>query len=147
MIKTTIGGLSSPGLNMALSKLNGAQLDSKTAYRVKKLHDAFESQMKKIRKAYTDEVVDKFAEKDEKGNLIPEQCPWGFKLKADVKQEDFDAANDEFHKREAIIDRPALTFGDLNGVKISAAEISALGDFLSDPENEEAPANVAQIRR
>ena len=149
MIKTTIGALSSPGLNMTFQKLNGAQVNTKTAYRFKKLHDQFEITMKKIREDYEKEVVSKFAEKDEKGKLIPEQCPWGFKLKADVKQEDFDAANDEFHKREAIVNRLPLSIADLNEVKISAAELSALDVFLVDPETvtEEDTSNVAQLRR
>lgn len=144
-IKLTVGGLSSPGLQMALQKLNGAQVNNKVGYRFKKLNDSFEIEMKKVRDAYTKEVVEKFAKKDDKDKLIPAQVPWGFELKEGTVQEEFDKANEDFHAKEIVIDRNPLSLTDLNDVKISAAELSALGPFFIDPEEQESPHNVAHL--
>jgi len=147
-IKTTIGALSSPTLSMALQKLNGAQVNTRTAYRFKKLHDAFNASMKQCQEKYKKDVVEVYAEKDEKNEIIPEQSPWGFKLKEGTDQVKFDEANKTFHDQEVVIPRPPLALSELTDVKISAAELTALNHFLADPEDTEIVSdNVAQMRR
>ena len=148
MIKATVRALSSPGLQMALQKLVGAQVNLQSASRFKKVHTKFEQVMKKTRDQYTIEVAKKFGALDEKGEIIPEQCPWGYKLREGVSQEEFDKANDAFHDKEVDIDVNPLTYGDLNRVdKISATELSALEVFVIEPPEGEEIGNVAQMVR
>jgi hypothetical protein len=146
MITTKIGELSGQGLGMTFQKLLGVQTTIGVAIRFKKMHDAYESAMKKIRSDYTEQVVRKYGVFDDKDQLVPDQTPWGFKLQEGVVQEEFDKANDDFHQQEITIDREPLTLADFREVKISASELTCLAPFLAedgDPSN----GNVAQLRR
>lgn len=147
MIKVSVGDLSSPALETALQKLTSTQVGVKAAYRFKKLADAVNTHMNWARDAYTKEVVNQFGVFDEKKQLIPAKTPWGFELKEGTDVQQFEKANDEFHKKVLTIDRPPLNILELNDVKLSAADLTALGVFFNDPETAVEGDNVAQLRR
>jgi len=149
MVKMTIAELSAPGLGAVLGKLSQAPLnDVKKIYRFKKLADSYNKAMNVVREEYKTLVVKVFGEFDEKGNVLPDQKPWGFKLKDESQQAEFDKANDEFHKREISMERDPLALNELTGVTLSAADLNNLGKLLVDPEdNQAAMDNISQIRR
>ena len=137
MIKTTNGVISSQMLTMTLQKIGQAPVASNIAYRIKKLLDAVNIKMKKISEDYKTVIGKKYGELDEKGEIIPENNPNGFKMKEGADMEAMLKDLEDFSKLPIEIDRWPLTLRDLADVKMSAAEVSALDCFLADPEAEE----------
>lgn len=100
--------------------------------------------LKKVRDEYTDQLVKKYGVFDEKGNLTPDQQPWGFKLQDGV-QANFDADNEAFHRRELELDCQPLGITELSEIRTSAAELSALGLFFQDPELIPTDEKIVQL--
>ena len=129
---------------MVLQKLANSPVSTQTAYRIKKLIDKVDTAMKKIADDYKATIGKTFGELDEKGEIVPEGNPHGFKLKEGVSQEELLKAVEEFGKTPVEIDRLPLFISDLNEVKMSARDLSSLDIFLQDPETGE-PAPVTQL--
>lgn len=146
MIQTQYNVVSNQSVMMVLRKLGGSQVNSNTAYQIKKLIDAVQAAMKKMSDDYREQIGKIYGVLDEKGELIPAPTPHGFTPKEGLDEAVLSAAVAEFGKKEITIDRWPLTLQQLVDVKLSAMDLDALGPFLADPEAQ-APAEVTQLRR
>jgi hypothetical protein len=139
MIQIAYEKISSPAFVMAMQKLTGAQFDVKTAYSVKKLADALQSAKNKVHQEYEKEVLQKYADKDEAGKLKqPIHLP-------DEVKDAFLAAQEEFGKRTLTIDRGRLTMDQLGRIQLSAQDLSALEELISENGLDE-PAQVVSLK-
>lgn len=147
MIILTYGQVISPDFCQAFAKLsNHTGFDSfKTAYNVSRLAKKLDSEYKIIGKLHV-EVVKKYAEVDDKGELIPyeEGGPGSFKIREGVKDEWLKAI-DEFNKTELTIDRYPIPHDQLEGVALSPQEIQVLDALFVENETPiEAPVSVVK---
>ncbi len=132
MIEVSYASLNNPRFNMAFGKLMNAPLNVKTSYQLKKIADALIAEQTKVQKLYTDEIVNKFGKKDEKGELIhPANNPAGFDIPEEA-MEAFNAANVEFQKRTFTIDRTKILLADLGNLTMAATELTLLEPFYTD---------------
>lgn len=148
MIKTTNSVLSNQTLQMVLIKIGQSQVQSKLAYKIKKFLDAINTEMTRVSKEYREEIGKKFGDLDEKGKIVFEPNPFGFKLKEGTNPEEVTQAIDAFNKKEVTLERDPLTLTDLVDIKISAAEFLAMDAFIADPaEMEMVHDKITHLKR
>lgn len=139
MLKLTYGQLLNNGFMRARMKLgNCARLKSpQVAYNVAKIHARFEEEEKLAQDLHV-KIVDEFAEKDEAGNVKPNNGQPGTFYVDDTnkpKLEAFQAKVKEFHAIEFEIDRPRVDLNDIAAAELSPVEINALEPILTFNEN------------
>lgn len=144
MIEMTYNQVSSFDFLRTIQKVAAIPTNPKTAYKIKKLVDAIQRQKKIISGEYQKEIVDTYALKDEKGELVkPKEGPHEFEVIPE-KREEFQTAQNDFSTRTFKIDRTPLTIDELGDMKITAAEINNLGPILADAE-ETAPTETGKV--
>ena len=132
MIRLKYKQVTDGNLIQALQKLVRTPLNTQVAYRVKKIADAYSKAREQIGKEYQEQVVEKFAEKDEKGVIIPDaESLGGFKIN-ETDTTEFVAIHEAFGMKDFVIERDPLWVGDLGDVKFSALELTTLEPFVSE---------------
>lgn len=102
---------------------------------VKLISDAKEA----ITKAFTTEIVEVFAKRDDKGQIVrPEGEPNGFDVD-ETKFEEFNKTQADFGEREHVFAWRPFTPSLISDVKMSAREIELLKDLFSDEEGPGIP--------
>lgn len=145
MIKMTYQQVSGFEFTRAMQKLAQTPMSTKVAYNIKKLADAMNKQREVISQEYQRDIVDKYAKKDEKGELVrPEGQPQGFDIDAE-KVEEFQKVQEDFGKREFTIERFKLTLADLEQVKLSASELTALEPIYQEHPVDTTEGNVVPM--
>lgn len=125
---------------MTLQKLAHSQTSVQVAYRIKKLIDHVNQKMKHASKHYQDTLGKKYGKLTEKDEITPTMNDYGFELAEGADEESLKKEVAEFGEKEVTVDRAPLTVRDLDGIKLSAGEITALDVFLEDPEATEHSA-------
>lgn len=132
MIKLTYKDIYERGLSLAWQKLATCnQFKFPTMYAVSKI----ESKLQKASKeadALRTKLVDKFAERDEKGEIkVP--VPGQVTIVAD-KRDEFQKEMDQWNAIEVVVDREPLklTDKDVEAAKLSAADLVALEALVAD---------------
>lgn len=117
----------------AMQKLHRANVPGKLAFKIKRLGDALEEKRKKIVSEYQTELAEKFAARDEKGQIKrPEGDPANFDID-ETKREDFLKAQQTFMTREFTLDIPPLKSMDLEQLsEITAVELKVLEPVYVD---------------
>lgn len=140
--KLTYMEISNFDFQKAMQKMESAPTDGFTAYRIGKISAALKNARKKITDEYKNEIVEKYAKRDADGkydenNFVPNEETLA----------DFQQAQDDFGKREIFIDRHPFTIADIKDIKLSSAEMTALGNAFdsSDIESKEARALMKTI--
>lgn len=138
--KITYNQASNPNFQMALGKLSQTPADPKTSYILSKITREFKKLRETISDAYKKELMEPFAERNDKGEFDPEN--W---VVPEDKREEFEKKQEEFGKRDATILRPLLTLGDIKNAKLSPLEMEALEPIL-DERSFEKPEPPAQLK-
>ncbi len=121
-----------PQFGQAMSKLVSTPVDQKTAYSIKKINDEFGVIKKKIAAEYQTEIIDVYANKNEKGELeLDKENPGQFVPKENMVTA-LEQANDAFWNKQAKVDRPRLYLRDLEQIKFSAMELTKLEALYVD---------------
>ena len=123
-----------------------------SAYKVKKLLDFLDRKGKEVQKRYLSEILEKFAERDEKGEIIYGEGNQGFKIK-EAEQDSYQKAQEEFDLEEFVligangVPASKLQLQDLAPITFSAQEIATLEPLvdLSSLENETPLAEVLPL--
>lgn len=145
MIKMTYKQFMGFPFAQAMQKLSNQAYPAKTAYSLKKLVDSMTIQRKAIQTEYQT-LIDKYAKRDEKGEMIRPDGPQSFDLDP-AQKEAYDAEEAAFGKTEFTIERPKLMLDMLGEQQFSATDLSALEPLIQDPEaHGTAETNVKSIR-
>lgn len=134
MIELSYEKLSNQGFLHALQNLAQQRMPVKAAYNVKKLCDAVMKARKEVGQEYMDTVVEKFAQRDDKGAKIEVDGQIQFKDETPEEKDEFIKTQDEFGKKMKQIPRERLVMGvDIPGsLETSAAELSVLDPVIAD---------------
>jgi hypothetical protein len=109
----------------AFSKLLGTPLDFKLAYRIRRIAGKIMAEFKHIEES-RQELFKKYGDKQANGSLkIPDD-------KAEAFKKDFDAILDI----ETDLDVVKIPYECVEGVKISAYELSLIEEFIGEPKPE-----------
>lgn len=139
MIKISYEKVVSGEFTMAMQKLTSTPLETKTAYAIKKLADGLQSARNKIQNEFEKQILSKYAKKDEAGKMIqPVEI-------VETMKADYEKDQTEFGKNVATIDRPKLSFAQLEGLKLSARDLSAIDELVSENGLDE-PAAVVSLK-
>jgi hypothetical protein len=128
--KMRLSQLASQEFKSALSKLMSAQLPIKTTFRLKKLVQNLEGELKLFEET-RHSIVQEYGEKDEAGNL--KQNEQGL-VNLDVsKSEEWQVKLSELMMIESTLELPKLTLSDFGDkVELSANDLFALGSLISE---------------
>ena len=141
MIEIRYSDLSHIAFNEAFGIIEGTKTDGFTARKIRKMKEAIKRARDQIAKDWQDEVVEKFAKRDESGNIkvepISELNPMGFVLD-ETKKDEFQKFYETFGERKAQIDRLPLNMVDLKDMRISARDEEILAPILDDADGERA---------
>ena len=118
---------------MTLQKMAQQPFTSKTSYRWKKMLDAVNAAKKKVSTEYINQIAKVHGVVDGE-NAAPDDNEYGFKLKEDVDADVVKKESDAFGEADVEIDRDPLTLADFEDMKVTPAELSALGAVVSDQE-------------
>lgn len=139
-IRLTMKDLNKGGFFEALGKLYHADLSPKTAYRVKRIGDKVESELKNGRLLHQN-LVKKYAEKDEKGEVkLTDGRPGTFTI-PDAQKEAFQKEQAELFDIAFMLKWDKLYLEELAETKLSASDLAVLSPLIVDPdggENEES---------
>lgn len=120
----------------ALAKLNQSPVGVKLAYQISYITKHIDRHIKQGREIFL-KLSDKYAEKDEQGNLVPDTTPEGnpirgtFKFKDDESKDAFKKEEKEFFEMSHDIPKKKININELEGhVTLSAQDISALSPLL-----------------
>lgn len=117
----------------AMQKLHRASVPGKLAFKIKRLGDALEEKRKAIVSEYQSELAEKFAARDEKGQI---KRPAGDEANFDIdeaKRADFVKAQQAFMTREFSIEVPPLKSMDLENLpEITALDLKVLEPVYVD---------------
>lgn len=124
-----------------LSTLHG--LDQRTAFRIGKIHQAVEKELKLAQNQFS-RVIEKYAERDENGEMVPRkegdrEVPGSYVIPED-KTEAFEKEFDEYLKNEFVIQQFRVGLSDLKPVSLTAADLMALEPIFFDDTESEKPA-------
>lgn len=121
----------------ALNKLRTMPFGTKTAYKISYISKHVDRHVKQGREVFQT-IAKKFAELDEKGNLVPEKdnndnpIPGSFLFKDDDAKTEFEKEQVEFMETEHVIPKHKLNVDELGSSQLSANDISALEPLFSD---------------
>jgi len=122
--------LSSDAFKSAVGKLSNASLPPKTAFQVKKLIQALESDLK-IFEETRNSIVNEFCLKDENGQ--PVSAGEGMVSLDMTKQAEWQPKLNELMTLESTVALPKFSIDALGDkVELSAADLFALGDLISE---------------
>lgn len=151
MITVTYGHMQEQNFAKAVGKIANftGYKSTKTTYNVAKIARKLNEEFKLLGTLHL-ELVKKFAEVDEKGELVnpPDRPPGSYRIRDEVKEEWFAACKD-FNATEVKIDRDSLSLEDLVGVPLSPMELDALEPLMAKRiENIKLvkPAEVKEIK-
>jgi hypothetical protein len=117
-----------PFLTQAISALGAASVKPTLAYKITQIGAAVEAEYDRFNKLHA-KIVQKYGKKDEKGELLVAEG------KAQIPTESMQAANAEFTELSEIEFtvpvRLALTELDTEGVRLSGAQLMALGEIIN----------------
>lgn len=128
------------------NKLKTMPFGTKTAYKISYIGNHIDKYVKQGREVFQT-IAKKFAQLDEKGNLVPETqertnpetgeaeqfpIPGSFLFKDDESKEAFMKEQEEFMNIEHVIPKHKLSVDELGDSKLSANDISALEPLFSD---------------
>lgn len=142
MIKLTYKQLSNYQFQTAMQKIAATPTNNRAASRIRHVIKATQVLIEKMGENFKKDVLENYATKDEKGNV--KYDTQGNPEIDTTKAEEFSKDQEEFGKREAFIDREALTSEDLQDTKLSASELLAIGDVFSD--DEPVKAQLKQVK-
>lgn len=131
----------------AMDKLRATNFKDggRNAYLVKKMSQALGKIRDVITKAYTVEIMDKYAKRDAEGNYRAESFQ-----PMDDKMDEFKAELEKFEARTAVLDRPKFLAADIREANLNAAEQEGLDCILDDSGFEalvkKTPAKPAPVR-
>jgi len=116
----------------AFSKLLGTPLDFKLAYRIRKIAKKIMAEFKSIEE-FRQELFKKYGDKQENGSLkVPE-------AKAEAFKKEFDAILDI--ETEVALEK--IPFECVEGLKISAYELSLIDEFIEEPKQMDSTISVS----
>jgi hypothetical protein len=150
MLKLTYKDLRNPqfmGTFMKLASFNG--VSTKTAINIGRIKRVIDSESEIAQEAYV-KMIKVHAELDEKGEIKPiEGQPNTFQI-PEANQKAFGDAFKEFEKTEFEIPHHAISYREIDGVRLSAVEVMALDAILVEEESgpkgvvkqSELPANA-----
>jgi hypothetical protein len=143
-IPVTYKEISNYDFQGALAKLRSAQFKDggRCAYLVKKMSQAIEKLREKVHAEYRKEILDLYAQRDEKGEYNEEQV----KI-IEGKQDEFKKALEAFEARSGIIDRPKFLAADIREAHLTAAEQEAIDPILDDTGFDQAGMKGQGLRR
>lgn len=120
---------------MTMQKLANAQTTGHAAYHIKKMIDHVNQKMNHALKEYKKEIGEKYGKLSKKGEIIQNmENDYGFELLEGVDEFALKKEIEAYGEKEVIVNRQPLTLKDLEGIRISAAELGALEGFVEDPE-------------
>lgn len=143
MIKLTYDQIVDHDFKSAVHKMATTPTNNRAASRIAKVTKPIVKAVDQIEKEFTSELVDTYAEKDEKGK--PKRKPNGSFVIPEEKAEEFKTAQADFGKREVEIDWSPLTFSDIEHVQLSPSEFDAINGTIFTEE--EPVAEVKKLRR
>ncbi len=141
MIKLKTSEFMGFSFSQSIQKLSSHAFPVKTAYAVKKIVDSLQRQRNAISDDYL-EIVKKYATKNPDGSIHRPKAedPNGFDIPPELLDA-YKAEEREFGEREFTLDRPQLCLSDLEGLSLSAAELSQLEPLIAG----EPDASTGQI--
>lgn len=118
----------------AIQKIAQTPLDNKTACAIRRVTKSLNKVRDEISAKYQSDIVEKFAKKDEAGQVIrPKENPAGFDV-AEGMEDEFVKAQEMFGKNEAVLETKAMTPELLKDIKLSARELEVLNNLFDDQE-------------
>ena len=122
---------------MALAHIYDQPMQSRHAFKFKRLMKALEKAKTKIKDRWIATVVKDYAEHVD-GKFVPEQSQYGFKVKEGVDPAALAQAVAEFGEQPVTIYSEKLLLSEFEDVKISPQEAEALEPFChAEPEEAE----------
>jgi hypothetical protein len=129
--------------NTVMQKLVRTQTNNKAATHIKQVSKRVDAGRKKIHEEYMTEIVPKYAKKNEDGTIDRtggNEGDLNFFTPKDELMQEFLKAQEEFGKRELVIDWRPLTPSCLEDVSISAHELDAIGEVYTEEEGPGVPS-------
>ena len=137
-IKLTNEQLNNIQFLQSLNKIANMSLPIKTSYKISYIKDKVDRHTRQGREIFHN-VAKKYAELDEKGNLVPETdprtnnpIPGSFKFKSDEAGKEFRKEEKEFMAIEHTIPKHKLSVDELGATELTANDISVLKPLFSD---------------
>lgn len=125
-----------------MGKVSNTPTSLQNAAQIRNLVKAVNDAGEMISKAYGEEILEKYAKRDEKGEIIrPEGDPAGF-TPDETKLDEFMQAQEEFGNREADIHYRPLTPAILADVKLTARELDLLGTLFTEENGPGLPPGL-----
>lgn len=135
LVRLTYGEVKKSTFRMAMGKLAQHPFkDQKVAYRVMRIVDATEIELKGAEKLHA-KLVEQYAEKDEKGEFIPLDGRAGTFRVPEDRQEAYGKALADFDALSFAMRWRKLSLDDLSDLRLSAAEMKALEPVVHFPED------------
>src|SRR5882724_7195059 len=120
----------------AVQKISQTPVDNKTACAIHRITKQLNVVREKISKDYQEKIVELFAKRDDKGEVVrPKDNPSGFDID-ETKQEEFLKAQEAFGKTEAVLATKPFSPETLKDIKLSARELEVLKELFDDNESE-----------
>lgn len=139
MIKLTYKQVGSFEFSQALAKIANTPTSTKQAGHIHQVVKRVQAGKDQIHAEYKTQIVEKFAQKDDKGKVLTgEDHATGFQM-MEGKDEEFQKALAEFEGRQVEVDWRPLTPDTLSDVKLSAREIDLLGPLFSEENGPGVP--------
>lgn len=137
-MKLNYAALQDGNFGSAMRKLGSYPFKKqKTAYDVMKINNRIEQETKLAQDLYT-KLLKQYAKLEADGSFVPRKDKDGvpqentYEIPED-KQEAFGKAVEEFRALEFAVDWKKVTFEDLEECRLTAAEMDALQQILSEP--------------
>src|SRR5205807_2099583 len=116
----------------AIQKIHQTPVDNKTACAIHRAIKQLNKAREQISKDYQEKIVDRFAKKNEKGEVIrPSDNPSGFDV-IEGQEEEFSKAQEDFGKTPFTMQTGPFTPQTFKDIKMSGRDLEVLKEFFLD---------------
>ena len=142
-IKVLYKDISGFEFSQVLTKIANVATDTMKALHIRHIIDEIQTLREKVSQEYKKELMEVFAKKDENGKPLFDERSNGEDFSPDeTRTDEFLKAQDDFGKREGLVNYRALTPHTLADVKLSAKELKLLGPLFTEENGPGLPAQA-----
>lgn len=119
----------------AIQKIAVANLDNKTACKVRRTVKEVQNAISIMGEGYKKEIMETYAKRDAEGKVVPspDGNPNSFAFD-ESKEAEFIKAQEEYGKKEVVLKAVPFVVDDFKDIRLSGKNLNALGNLFIDTE-------------
>lgn len=119
----------------AIQKIAVANLDNKTACKVRRVIKEVQTAINSMGEGYKKEIMETYAKRDAEGKVVPspDGNPNSFAFD-ESKEAEFVKAQEDYGKKEVVLKATPFVVDDFKDIRLSAKNLNALGNLFVDDQ-------------